>query len=150
MLRLWSKLAKTLNSLLSWHDLILNLFAAVRTEMGLEKVCLGNIRICWWHWKCVFVLDRWEAKANRYKFFYFNLRSSYWFCRCFYVAKRRGEPSYNAVDYARGKGDCRNYSAVTELTGREKVADTKYRCVHPVRFLFNFSYQCRHHSARNG
>lgn len=91
---------KALNSQLSWHDLILNLFTAVRTEMGLEKVCLCNIRIWWWYWKCVFVLSRREAKANRYHFFSSSLRSSYRFCSCFYIARRRCEPSYNTVDYA--------------------------------------------------
>lgn len=86
---------KTLTGEISWCDLILNLFTTARTEMGLEKVCLWNIGIFWWYWKCVFVLSRLEAKANRCNFFSSLLRSTYWFCSCFCVAKRKGDPSYN-------------------------------------------------------
>lgn len=96
---------KTLSSRISWHDLFLNLFTAVRIETGLEKVFgkhqvyIGNV--------CLFLEDGRSKQIDIISSF---LRLSYWFYSCLFVAERRGEPSCKTVIMWRGKRDCKNYN----------------------------------------
>lgn len=125
---------KTLNSQLSWHDLILTFSMLSEQKWGWRKCVYETTGFADDIGKaCLFLVDGRLKKIDIISspLFWGHLID-------FAVASvwLRGEPSYSAVDYGGGRRGCKNYSAATEPTVKEMVADAK-NCwsVHPLSFV---------------